>query len=434
MSSCQSSRIIMPVLAITGLLVTAGCKAQTSEDALNDPAPADAVSVRAATAQLTTLHPSIDLVGTLVARPEHTAVVSPQTTGLIRSVMVAEGDSVHVGDELLHLDARMAEAQLAIARASVSEKEANATRLKRGYLPQEIEVARQEVRRAQMAAETLRSKLEAMTTLHDRGEVSDIQYEQINSSLESAEADHTAAKAKLELYEMGTRPEMIAEAEAQLAVAQGELATAELAVEFCKLTSPIEGTVTQLTARQGMFVEPSITLATVVDLSSVFAQVRIPSSLFAKVQVDARVDVYLTSLPQRVFHGKIARLSGQADPDTADIDAFAQVANEDGILRPGLACRVRIWLPELSDVLVVPVAAVADRSGTPVVTVVRNGQAYEIEATLGAQTHENVQIIAGLAPGDIVVTEGGYGLPDGCAVQIMSELPPSEAGADAHQQ
>ena len=75
----------------------------------------------------------------------------------------------------------------------------------------------------------------------------------------------------------------------------------------------------------------------------------------------------------------------------------------------------------------VPVTAIADRDGVPVLTVVRDGKAYEIEVKLGEKTHDLVQITQGLKAGDIVVTEGGYGLPAGCPVEIVPETAPSDS-------
>ena len=122
-----------------------------------------------------------------------------------------------------------------------------------------------------------------------------------------------------------------------------------------------------------------------------------------------------------MLEGVVARISGQADPTTGDMDAFVEIRNGSGGLRPGLACRARVWLPELEKVLTVPVSAVADHSGTPVVTVIRDDKAHEAEVKLGVQTLDRVQVIAGLAAGDSVIVEGGYGLPENCPVQIQSE-------------
>jgi hypothetical protein len=111
------------------------------------------------------------------------------------------------------------------------------------------------------------------------------------------------------------------------------------------------------------------------------------------------------------------------------VDVFVLIKNDAGTLVPGLACRVRLFLPELRNTLCIPVAAVADRDGTPVVTVVREEKAYEQPVSLGVSTKNKVQVIAGLNAGDWVAIEGGYGLPAGCPVRITPE--PAGASSDA---
>ncbi|MGN6136753.1 MAG: hypothetical protein ACTHOU_19910, partial [Aureliella sp.] len=90
------------------------------------------------------------------------------------------------------------------------------------------------------------------------------------------------------------------------------------------------------------------------------------------------------------------------------------------ILRPGLRCEAKVALQPVEHALAVPVQAIADRSGTPVVTVIREGKAHEIEVETGTETAEFVQVLNGLHAGDVVATKGGYGLPDGCPVKIVA--------------
>jgi len=409
-------------LAVVGLMAVAmsGCKkAASGEAAEEDKLPKEPVPVRAVRVERTTLKPSIELVGTLVAIPEQTTSLSPQIAGWIQKIMVVEGDRVRAGDVVLQLDSRIAEAEEAKAAASVDEKTAILQRLKRGPRREEIEVARHDAHKAQVTAEALRSEVAALKTLQAGNEVSPVQFQKIQSSLQAAEAEAASAAAKLKLLEAGTRPEEIAEAEARLAAAKAELSAAKLNVQLCKVTSSIGGIVTQLSARNGMYVERTTTLATIVDLSKVFMQVRIPCAHLAGVRSGAAVDVRVASWPDKAFRGTIARIGGQADPATGDVDALVEVANREGLLRPGLACRGRVWLPEVADALVVPVAAIADRSGTPVISVVREGKGFEVAVKLGVQTQDAAQVIEGLAPGDTVVVEGGYGLPEGCPVRLM---------------
>jgi multidrug efflux pump subunit AcrA (membrane-fusion protein) len=418
----------LAVLALAVLLGSppSGCRQAAPEEADEDLLPKAPVPVRAVQAEVTTLRPSVDLVGTLVALPECTTTVSPQVGGWVQKVLVVEGATVQAGDELVLLDRRLAEVEVAKVAASVAEKEAVLARLKRGYLPQELEMARQEVRKCQETMDSLRAELAALEPLRQNKEVPELQYQKAASSLHAAEAGHAAAEARLRLLEAGTPREEIAEAESRVAIANAELAAAKLNLELCRILSPTAGTVTQLLARQGTFVERSTPLLTIVDLSRMFMQVRVPSVHMAQLQVGAQVDVRITSNPDAVLRGQVARISGQADPASGDVDAFVLVTNGEGVLRPGLACRGRVWLPDLPDVLAVPVAAVADHAGTPVVTVARDGKAHEIEVQLGVQTLDQVQVTMGLAAGDWVITEGGYGLPENCPVRIQSESPSAE--------
>ena len=415
---------IWTALALAAIMAftLSGCGKTTSENKEEENnLPKEPVPVRAVKAERTNLKPSIDLVGSFVAIPERSTVISPQIAGWIQKIMVVEGDRVQAGDEVMHLDARMAEADLAKAMASVDEKAAIVKRLKRGPLPEEIEMAEHDEHKAQIVLESLRGEVDALKVLRTNKEISPVQFQKTQSAFQSAEAEQASAAAKLKLLEAGTRPEDIAVAEAQLAGAKADLAAAKLNVQLCKVVSPIDGIVTQLSARQGMYVDRTAALAAIVDLTKVFMQIRVPSAYLAKVKVGAKVDVRAVSLPEKTYHGTIARISSQADPGTGDVDALVLVANEDGLLRPGLACRGRIWLPDVADAIVVPVAAIADRSGTPVVSVVREAKSYEVAVKLGAQTQEYVQIIEGIAPDDWVVTEGGYGLPDGCPVEILTQ-------------
>ena len=174
-----------------------------------------------------------------------------------------------------------------------------------------------------------------------------------------------------------------------------------------------------MSTRRGASAEPTVVLATVTDLSGVFARVRIPNAYQCQVPPGAEAIVSVPTLPGQEFSGKFARTSGQADPKTGAVDAFIKVANPREMLQPGLTCRVRLSLQETRDALAVPAEAVSDREGTHVITVVRDGKAYEVEVRLGERAGDLVQVTQGLKAGDVVVTEGGYGLPDGCRVKIV---------------
>ena len=421
MFPCPQKLPAMFTAFLLAACVLCGCKKDSVEEEQQtlptQPVPVEAVKVKVAT-----LRPTLDLVGTLVVLPERSTVISPQIGGWIQKVVVVEGAKVGKDDEVVLLDSRLAQADVAKAEASVAEKQATLARLKRGYLPQEIEAAKQEVHKCDEEADSIGRELAAVEPLWKKKEVPDLQYQKIVASQRAAEAAQAAAQAHLDLLLAGTPPEEIAEADSRLAMAKAELTTARLNLDLCRITSPIAGTVTRLFARQGAFAERSVPLMNVDDLSRLLMQVRIPSRHMAEVTSGARVEVNVTSYPGQTFSGTVARISGEADPATGDVDAFVEIANEKELLRPGLACRAKLWLPEMSGMLVIPLTAVADHAGTPVVTVVEDGKAREVEIALGTQTEDQAEVTRGLAEDQWVVTEGGYGLPDGCPVKIVSNL------------
>ena len=408
---------LVGIWAILGGSGTPPVAEEEPSDLPSEPIPVEAVNVESGA-----LRPTLDLVGTMVAAPERLAVISPQLGGYIEKVHVVDGQMVHAGDVLVTLDSRTAKVDLERARATVAEKEAVLSRLKRGYLPHELEVARQDRDKARAAMEGLRGEMEALQELQARKEISKVQLETKIKAFESADAALASATAHVKLLEEGTPPEMIAEAEAQLDTMKANLEHAKLGLAFCSITSPIQGIVVQLLARQGQFFNQASPLATIMDLSEIFVHLRIPGAEFANVQEGTVVEIAPTSLPGRTFSGKIVRTGGEADPLTGNIDAFAAVTNEKILLRPGLGCRARVWLPEIADTLSVPTSAVGDHAGQAIVTVVRDGKAYEVEIVLGVQTAEKVQVVKGLSAGDVVITAGGYGLPEGCPVRIVSDL------------
>jgi multidrug efflux pump subunit AcrA (membrane-fusion protein) len=130
--------------------------------------------------------------------------------------------------------------------------------------------------------------------------------------------------------------------------------------------------------------------------------------------------VKVLALGEAPQDGTIVRIRHEADPQTADVEAFAAVDNAAKAMRPNLACRILVTLPEAKNTLVIPSAAVSDKDGTPVVTAIREGKAHEVPVKPGIRTTDQTQILDGLSQGDVVATKGGYGLPDGCPVVVQA--------------
>jgi hypothetical protein len=101
-------------------------------------------------------------------------------------------------------------------------------------------------------------------------------------------------------------------------------------------------------------------------------------------------------------------------------------------LRPGTTAQIAITAQTVKDALVIPAAALLNAKGdaAQVMVVDSQNQASSRDVKTGIATGQQVQIVSGLKPGEMVVTEGAYGLPDKTKVKI--EKPETEAsGTDA---
>lgn len=376
------------------------------------------VEVSAAKAVRMTLHPTLKLAGTLEAIPEETAVISAPVAGQVRVVHVRENQHVSKGMRLVSLDTQVLESDLHRAEAALQEARANLAMLQRGPLPAEIESLRQEARGAAVAAKSLADKYAALAPLHDRGEISDVQMEQAHAAMLGGEAARAAATEKLKLMESGTRAEVIDIATAQVSAAEADVEAQQVAIALSEITSPMDGELLELSVRQGMYVDRPDRLGRIANLASLFARVRIPATFRTLVSEGSEAVLSMGESKGVLFQGAVGRIAREADQQTGDVDALVFVQNNEGALQPGLSCSVEVALPEISDAIVVPVAALANRSGAAVVTLIRDDQAFETPVETGMRTEDGVQITGGVAEGDIVAIEGGYALPDACPVHV----------------
>jgi cobalt-zinc-cadmium efflux system membrane fusion protein len=140
-----------------------------------------------------------------------------------------------------------------------------------------------------------------------------------------------------------------------------------------------------------------------------WAEIDIPEGDAALVAVGQRVSVWVESLEGRLFEGALVGVSPEVDPHTRTVRARALLANPDGALRANLLARARVATsrPRLS--VLVPREAVQRAYGTRIVFVRLADDLYETRrVALGLAENGVVEVVAGVRPGERVVTEGSF--------------------------
>ncbi|MDI3461545.1 MAG: Cobalt/zinc/cadmium efflux RND transporter, membrane fusion protein, CzcB family [Nitrospira sp.] len=308
--------------------------------------------------------------GKVLANENRLAHLSPRVPGRIVAVYANLGDRVKEGDRLLLLDSpAFGEAQL-------------------------------EYRKARTTLGVTEKSLARAKALIDRGAIGAGEYQRREADYENARADLHEAEEKLHL--LGMTEQEIERLGART------LPHAEVAQ--VALRAPFTGDVIERNATVGEVVDPNTTLFTVADLSTVWVRADFPEQQAGLLKTGLTIDLRVSAYPDQVFQGAITYVGAVIDPTTRTVMARAEVANPDGRLRPEMFAEVTLTTAEQS-VLSVPREAVQQMGSRTVVFIVRRPRRFEArEVTVVQTSGDYLQVIAGLAAEEEVVTQGSYGL------------------------
>lgn len=157
-----------------------------------------------------------------------------------------------------------------------------------------------------------------------------------------------------------------------------------------------------------MYVMPETELYQLADLSSVWVIVTLYEHELAAVSVGDRAEIELPSAPERRIEGTIGYVYPDVDSSTRTARARIDVANEDGVLKPGMFATATI-VEDLGETLVVPHDAVIDTGVRRIVFIQTDGNQFEPrEIEIGPRVREGFVVRRGLAPGDRVIVRASF--------------------------
>lgn len=176
------------------------------------------------------------------------------------------------------------------------------------------------------------------------------------------------------------------------------------------IRSPFSGIVILKKAEAGSHIKAGTTIYRIADLSHVWVQTHIYEYELAWVSEGQEAEMTLPYLPGRTFHGRIAYVYPYLQPKTRDVVIRIEFENANLVLKPDMYADIRIESTEKEDGLIIPAEAVIRSGERNVVFVVReNNKFTPRDVTLGLSLDDRkVQVLTGLAPGEIVVTSGQF--------------------------
>ena len=332
---------------------------------------------------------SLNALGTVTSLA--TVTVRSQISGYLMRVAFKEGDEVKKGDLLAEIDSRPYEAALAQAKGALARDEA----LLKGA---QVDLTRYQGLAAQNAVP--RQQLDTQTALvaQDQGLV---------------EADRAAVKS------------------------------AEVNLQYCHITSPLDGRVGLRQIDQGNYVTAGDAngLVVITQLDPISVLFTVPEDNLQAIAKRLKEGAVLpvTALDRsgatKLADGSLQTFDSQIDPTTGTIKLRAQFPNGARTLYPNQFVNIRLLLDTHKDVTTMSTAGIQRGvPGTFVYLINADSTVSVRPVKLGVTDGNRVELLSGLQPGDRIVIDGADKLRDGAKINVREPTDaskPADAGGGA---
>ena len=338
------------------------------------------VTVGEATARRADVPVYIDALGTVT--PVATITLRPQVSGVLTQVLFTEGQMVTKGQLLAQIDPRPFQQALMQAQGTRQRDE------------------------AQLA--NARITLQRYQTL--------------------------LAQDSIARQDVDTQAALVQQLEGTVTSDRASEKTAQLNLDFTRVTAPVSGRVGLRVVDAGNVVSSgdAAGIAVITQINPVDVQFSVPQDRVPDIQARAMEAVKddkrlpVTALDRTrsnvLDKGVFLTLDNQIDVQTGTVRAKARFQNAAGTLFPNQFVNVRLLLRTLQGAVVVPVTALRTGAAGDFVYVVNEDRTVSMRPVKRGQgTVENIVVTEGLKEGERVVTEGGDRLTDGASVRLASD-------------
>lgn len=219
------------------------------------------------------------------------------------------------------------------------------------------------------------------------------------ASLDLAQAQLEDAQRAYDRVKDGPNPEDIAAAQAKVDAAQATL-------DHAQLLAPFAGTITEVDVSTGDLVNQGDTAFRIDDLSSIYIDLQISEVDLASVKVGQQVTIQFDAIANKTYNGQVTAIGmvGNVSQGVVNYDVTVKVTDPDQNIRPGMTASVTIILDQRDNVLLVPNRAIHTSNGQKTVTVLFEGQQITVPITIGLVGDSQSEVSGGqLREGDVVV-------------------------------
>lgn len=208
---------------------------------------------------------------------------------------------------------------------------------------------------------------------------------------------------------------------AAAAQAGAQAAQARASIGDRVITAPFAGWVSLRTISPGAVVSAGSEIVTISDISTIKLDFTVPETMLSSIRAGQTIMAKASAYPDQPFRGQIATIDPVIDPNTRAVLVRARLGNPDRLLKPGMLLTVTIETAPRNS-LSVPELAVVGEGDRRFVYLLGDDETVKRQSVrTGLRYNGRMEILAGLRPGQRVVTDGVVKVAEGMKVRVAGQ-------------
>jgi len=330
-----------------------------------------------------------------VLYPRDQAAIVPKVVSSIKKWYVDKGSHVKAGQLLGELENQDLTGAAMKSQGGYAQAEVT--------YQMQVQKSGQDLKFAKQTLDSAQKFYDGRAALYKEGAVSAKDLDDASVALSQAKNTYDLAQKQFDLKV----------AEGGLSAAKGDTESANAQLSYTKITSPIDGVITDRPYYPGETPAVGTPVITVMDLSQIVARSHVAQLEAASLKVGDPATIAVPGLATQV-KGRVTLVSPAVDPSSTTVEVWVQAPNPKGSLRPGTSVRVAMVAQTVSQAVVIPQAALlTSPDGVNTVIVLDSDNApskKKVKVGIRDSEARTVQVTDGLQGGERVVTVGAFEL------------------------
>ncbi|MGA7794278.1 MAG: efflux RND transporter periplasmic adaptor subunit [Candidatus Acidiferrales bacterium] len=375
------------VVLVAGGLIFTGCGAKGEVEA------SPTVTVQVDAAEKGPIQRKV--VTDAVLYPRDQAAIVPKVVSSIKKWNVDKGSHVKAGQLLGELENQDLTGAAMKSQGGYAQAEVT--------YQMQLQKSAQDLKFAKQTLDSAQKFYDGRAALYKEGAVSAKDLDDASVALSSAKNTFDLTQKQYDLKV----------AEGARDAAKGDTENANAMLSYTKITSPIDGVVTDRPYYPGETPATGTPVITVMDLSQIVARSHVAQLEAQSLKVGDPATITVPGLAAPV-KGKVTLVSPAVDASSTTVEVWVQAPNPKGSLRPGTSVRVSMVAQTVPEAVVIPQAALlTSPDGINTVIVLDSDNApskKKVKVGIRDAEAKTVQVTDGLQGGERVVTVGAFEL------------------------